>query len=68
MELGGGCEGVVRWKWCGGRGGGNGGGSGVEEIGGALVNAVVALGEGTCPGVLSVGVGKSLILQGFSML
>lgn len=45
----------------------------VQEVvwwraGGALVNAVVALGEGTCSGVLSVGVGKSLILQCFSML
>lgn len=62
---------------CGGGGGGNGGGSGVEGMveeevwwraGGALVNAVAALGEGTCSGVLSVGVCKSLILQGFSML
>lgn len=44
----------------------------VEEVlwraGGVLANAVVALGEGTCSGVLSVGVGKSLILQGFKVL
>lgn len=44
----------------------------VEEVlwraGCALVNAVAALGEGTCSGVLSVGVCKSLILQGFNML
>lgn len=44
----------------------------MEEVlwraGCALVNAVAALGEGTCSGVLSVGVCKSLILQGFNML
>ena len=54
---------------CGGGGGGNGGGSGVEGMveeevwwraGGALVNAVVALGEGTCSGVLSICVCKIL--------
>ncbi|KXI16730.1 hypothetical protein HMPREF3230_00888 [Gardnerella vaginalis] len=68
MELGGGCVVEVVWwkwwrewcrKWCG---------VVLWRAGGALVNAVAALGEGTCSGVLSVGVCKSLILQGFSML
>lgn len=54
--------------WCGGELEGM-----VEEevwwrAGGALVNAVVALGEEICSGVLNVGVCKSLILQGFNML
>lgn len=77
-------EGVVRWKeWllevevvgrCGGMvvGSGSSRECVVEVVlwraGCALVNAVAALGEGTCSGVLSVGMCKSLILQGFNML
>lgn len=60
-EYGGSWEGVGRGL-CGGRGGGNGGGRGVVEV------VVAGFREGICPGVLNVGVCKSLILQGFSML